>query len=69
MSRASMMILSLLVVHILLGVLCLVVARGEKRPLALRLWGAGLLAYAAGLITTLLHAPSPLDGDAIPASA
>lgn len=54
MTRASTMILALIVLHVLLGVLCLVVARGEKRSQALRLWGLGLLVYAAGLLVTLL---------------
>ena len=56
MSRASTMILALLVLHILLAALCLVVARGEKKSMALRLWGWGLLAYAVGLLVTLLPA-------------
>src|SRR5207253_1687308 len=53
MSRASTMVLALLVLHCLLGVLCVVVARGERRSDALRLWGWGLLAYAAGLLITI----------------
>ena len=47
------MVLALLVLHCLLGVLCVVVARGERRSDALRLWGWGLLAYAAGLLITI----------------
>jgi diguanylate cyclase (GGDEF)-like protein len=39
---------------VLLGGLCLVVARHGERSRALRLWGLGLLCYAAGLLTTLL---------------
>src|SRR4051812_40974171 len=60
MSRASMMILALLVLHILLAALCLVVARGDKKSVALRLWGWGLLSYAVGLLVTLPPA-IPLD--------
>ncbi|HUJ13668.1 MAG TPA: GGDEF domain-containing protein [Thermoanaerobaculia bacterium] len=60
MSRASTMVLALLVLNFLLGVLCLVVARGERRSQALRLWGWGLLAYAVGLLITIPPA-IPLD--------
>ncbi|HEY2941872.1 MAG TPA: GGDEF domain-containing protein [Vicinamibacteria bacterium] len=47
------MLLALLVLNTLLGVLCLVVARGERRSGALRLWGWGLLSYAIGLLITI----------------
>ena len=47
------MLLALLVLNCLLGVLCLVVGRGERRSDALRLWGWGLLSYAAGLLITI----------------
>jgi diguanylate cyclase (GGDEF)-like protein len=57
MTRASTLLLALLVLNILLGVLCLVVARGERRSAALRLWGWGLLVYSAGILITL---PSPI---------
>ena len=57
MTRASTLLLALLVLNVLLGVLCLVVARGERRSAALRLWGWGLLIYSAGLLITL---PSPI---------
>jgi len=53
MSRASTMILALLVMNLLLGALSLVVSRGERRSDALRLWGWGLLAYSVGLLITL----------------
>lgn len=53
MSRASTMLLALLVMNVLLGVLSLVVARGERRSAALRLWGWGLLVYAIGLLITI----------------
>ena len=53
MTRASTLLLALLVLNTLLGVLCLVVARGERRSAALRLWGWGLLVYSAGLLVTL----------------
>jgi diguanylate cyclase (GGDEF)-like protein len=47
------MVLALLVLHVLLGALCLVVARGPRGSRPLRLWGLGLLCYAIGLLTTI----------------
>jgi diguanylate cyclase (GGDEF)-like protein len=47
------MLLALLVLNSLLGVLCLVVARSERKSEALRLWGWGLLAYSVGLLITI----------------
>jgi len=61
MPRAQMLVLALLVINLLLGVLCLVIARGEHRSPALRWWGWGLLVYAAGLMVTIA---SPLIGKA-----
>ena len=54
MSRAQTLVLALLALHILLGALCLVIARGEHRSPALRWWGWGLLVYAGGLLVTLM---------------
>src|SRR6186997_3074376 len=54
MSRAQTLVLALLALHVLLGALCLVIARGEHRSPALRWWGWGLLVYAAGLLVTML---------------
>src|SRR3982751_2097797 len=53
MSRAQTLVLALLALHLLLGVLSLVIARGEHRSAALRWWGWGLLTYAAGLLVTI----------------
>ncbi len=59
MSRASTMLLALLILNVLLGVLCLVVARGslgerdDSKSRALRLWGLGLLVYSVGILITL----------------
>jgi lysylphosphatidylglycerol synthetase-like protein (DUF2156 family) len=53
MSRASTLLLALLILNVLLGVLCLVVARGERKSAALRLWGCGMLLYSAGLLVTI----------------
>ncbi|HST01576.1 MAG TPA: GGDEF domain-containing protein [Usitatibacter sp.] len=52
MSRAQTLVLALLVLHVLLGVLALVIGRGEHKSAALRWWGAGLLIYALGLVVT-----------------
>jgi diguanylate cyclase (GGDEF)-like protein len=52
-SRAQTLVLALLVLHLLLGALSLVVARGEHRSPALRWWGWGLLVYSAGLFVTV----------------
>ncbi len=53
MSRAQTLVLALLVLHVLLGALSLVIARGEHRSAALRWWGWGLLVYAGGLAITV----------------
>jgi diguanylate cyclase (GGDEF)-like protein len=53
MSRASTLLLALLILNVLLGTLCLVVARGERRSPALRLWGWGLLVYSIGILITI----------------
>lgn len=53
MTRASTLLLALLTMNVLLGALCLVVARGERKSAALRLWGTGLLVYAAGILLTI----------------
>jgi diguanylate cyclase (GGDEF)-like protein len=69
LTRASTMLLALLIVHLVLGSLSLVVGRGMERPLALRLWGAGLLTYAVGLLVALPddlpHGVNKLAGAAI----
>ena len=48
MTRAATMVLALVVLNLLLGALCVVVARGERGSRALRLWGWGTLVYAVG---------------------
>jgi diguanylate cyclase (GGDEF)-like protein len=53
MSRASTLLLALLVLNTLLGVLCVVVSRGERGSRALRLWGWGMLVYSAGILITI----------------
>lgn len=53
MSRAQTLVLALLTLHMLLGGLCLVIARGEHKSPAMRWWGWGLLLYAGGLLATI----------------
>src|SRR6185503_15864531 len=45
----------------LMGVLVLVVARGERKSLALRLWGWGLIAYAVGMLVIISSFFFPYD--------
>jgi diguanylate cyclase (GGDEF)-like protein len=45
----------------LMGVLVLVVARGERQSAALRLWGWGLVAYAFGMLTIIAGTVLPHD--------
>ncbi|HEV8410324.1 MAG TPA: GGDEF domain-containing protein [Gemmatimonadaceae bacterium] len=53
MTRAATLLLALLVINVLLGVICLVVARRDRASRGLRLWGAGLVVYAIGLLITI----------------
>ncbi len=56
MTRAQTLILALLVLHLLLGLLCLAISRGEHKSPALRWWGLGLVVYSVGLLTTVAGA-------------
>jgi len=56
MSRASVLLLALLIINTLLGSLCLAVAHGERDAPGLRRWGWGLLLYSAGILITLPEA-------------
>lgn len=58
---AKLLLLCLLTMCLLLGVLVLVVARGERKSLALRLWGWGLVVYAFGMLTIISVAWLPVD--------
>lgn len=73
MSRAQTMVLALLVVHVMLGAVCLAVARGEREAPALRYWGWGLCFYSGGLLLTLAQflpaAPTLTIGNAAVAYA
>lgn len=56
MPKLPTLILALLVLHFALGGLCLAVTQGENRMRSVRYWGWGLVAYAAGLLITVLSA-------------
>lgn len=58
---AKLLLLCLLTMSMLMGVLVLVVARGERKSLALRLWGWGLVAYALGMLTIISVVFLPVD--------
>lgn len=55
MSRAYTMVLALLALNVLLGALCVVVARSQRHSRPLTLWGWGALIYAAGLALTMMN--------------
>ncbi len=48
MSRSIILFFALFALNVLLGLLVLTVARGERRSRAMRLWGWGLLIYGLG---------------------
>ena len=51
---SAMVVSSLMAMCVLLGILALVVARGERGSVALRLWGAGLIIYAIGMFIAIV---------------
>lgn len=57
----KLLLLCLLSMSMLMGVLVLVVARGERKSLALRLWGWGLVVYALGMLFIVAEVWLPLD--------
>ena len=58
---AKLLLLCLLTMSMLMGLLVLVVARGERKSLTLRLWGWGLVIYAFGMLTIISVAFLPVD--------
>ena len=54
MPKLPTLILALLILHVVLGALCLAAGRGENRMVSVRYWGWGLVIYAAGLLITIL---------------
>jgi len=57
MTRAAMFLLAQLSMNLLLGVLVLAVARGERASRALRLWGWGLVVYALSMVFFVVRIP------------
>jgi diguanylate cyclase (GGDEF)-like protein len=53
MNRDLTINLALLGINILLGILCLMVARGARGPSVLRLWGCGMLVYVGGVAVAM----------------
>src|SRR5579872_3255380 len=51
---SAMVVSSLMAMCVLLGILALVVARGDRGSLALRLWGWGLITYAIGMFIAIV---------------
>jgi len=56
-----MLLLCLLTMSMLMGVLVLVVGRGERKSLALRWWGWGLITYACGMLVIISSFWLPYD--------
>jgi len=56
-----MLLLCLLTMSMLMGTLVLVVARGERKSVALRLWGWGLITYAFGMLVIISSFWLPYD--------
>ncbi len=61
MKLTAMLLLCLLTMSMLMGILVLVVARGERKSVALRLWGWGLVTYALGMLVIIASWWLPYD--------
>ena len=61
MKLTAMLLLCLLTMSMLMGILVLVVARGERKSVALRLWGWGLVTYAVGMLVIIASWWLPYD--------
>ena len=61
MKLTVMLLLCLLTMSMLMGILVLVVARGERKSVALRLWGWGLVVYALGMLVIIASWWLPYD--------
>jgi len=62
MPRAEMMLLALVIVHALLGSICLVVSRNRRQAETLRLWGVGFVIYATGIVISIAQwIPDPVQ--------
>ena len=56
-----MLLLCLLAMSMLMGILVLVVGRGERKSVALKLWGWGLITYACGMLVIISSKWIPYD--------
>jgi diguanylate cyclase (GGDEF)-like protein len=63
--RADLLLLALVMLHALLGGLCLAIGRGERYSGALRLWGWGLLIHGAGILIALVFATPAAAGTVV----
>lgn len=61
MKLTAMLLLCLLTMSMLMGILVLVVARGERKSVALRFWGWGLITYACGMLVIISSFWLPYD--------
>ncbi|HEY3645050.1 MAG TPA: GGDEF domain-containing protein [Gammaproteobacteria bacterium] len=57
----AILLLCLLTMSLLMGILVLVVGRGERKSVALKLWGWGLIAYACGMLVIISSQWLPYD--------
>ena len=48
-------VIAIVSMNVLLGTLCLAIARGDRESPALRLWGLGLLVYTLGLVINMAN--------------
>lgn len=53
MTRSAVLLLALLVLEVVMGGICLIVARDDRASRGLKFWGIGQLVYAAGLLITI----------------
>jgi diguanylate cyclase (GGDEF)-like protein len=58
---SAMLLLCLLAMSMLMGILVLVVGRGERKSVALKLWGWGLISYACGMLVIISSQWFPYD--------
>jgi diguanylate cyclase (GGDEF)-like protein len=62
MTRAETMLVALVIVHALLGSICLVVSQSGRRSVALRLFGVGFVIYAVGIVISITQwVPDPIQ--------
>ncbi|MEO8504699.1 MAG: GGDEF domain-containing protein [Acidobacteriota bacterium] len=59
LNRNGTLLLAIVVINLLLGALCLALARGQRHSPPLRLWGWGLIVYTVGLATVIAGFATP----------